>query len=68
MAPGINNIPGPEQSGERFANFVTMTKLGSQTIFVMGAHVLDAPGFDPTNPSTWAATRAIGAVYTATLN
>lgn len=68
MAPGINGLPGPEEQGERFANFATMTKLGSQTVFVMAAHTFNAPGFDPSDPSTWGTTRAVGAVYTATLN
>lgn len=68
MAPGVGNLPGPAQDGERFANYATMTKAGSQTVFVLGVNLLNAPGFDPSDTSTWAATKALGGIYTATMN
>ena len=57
MAPGVHNIPEPAQGQQRFGNFATMTKNGSQTIFVIGSQTYS-------NPTA----SLIGAVYTATLN
>lgn len=57
MAPGVHNIPGPAQGLQRFGNFATMTKAGSQTIFVMGSQTYSNPD-----------ALHVGAVYTATLN
>jgi FG-GAP repeat protein len=57
MAPGVHNIPGPAQVLQRFGNFATMTKAGSQTIFVMGSQTYSNPN-----------AAHVGAVYTATLN
>jgi hypothetical protein len=57
MAPGVNGIPGPGQTNQRFGNFSAMTKDGSRTIFVIGSQTYSNP--DATQ---------VGAVYTATLN
>lgn len=65
MAPGDNNFPGPAESFQRFANFATMTRLGSQMLFVIASHTFSDPAIDSTNLLT---TLHVGAVYTATLN
>lgn len=57
MAPGVNGIPGSAQDKQRFGNFATMTKAGSQTIFVIGSQLYSNPD-----------ALRVGAVYTATLN
>ncbi len=57
MAPGVNGIPGPAQDKQRFGNFATVTKNGSQTIFVIGSQLYSNPN-----------AARVGAVYTATLN
>jgi hypothetical protein len=57
MAPGVNGIPGPAQDNQRFGNFATMTKAGSQTIFVIGSQTYS----EPSAP-------LVGAIYTAILH
>ena len=57
MAPGFNGIPGPGQVEQRFGNFATMTKAGSQTIFVIGSQTYSNPD-----------ALRVGAVYTAILH
>jgi hypothetical protein len=57
MAPGVNGVPGPGQDKQRFGNFATMTKAGSETIFVIGSQLYSNPN-----------AVHVGAVYTATLN
>lgn len=57
MAPAVNGVPGPVQDNQRFGNFGAMTRVGSQTLFVMGSHTFS----DDDIPQ-------LGAVYTATLN
>jgi len=57
MAPGVNGIPGPGQDLQRFGNFAAVAKTGSRTIFVISSQTYSNPN-----------ARAVGAVYTATLN
>lgn len=57
MAPGVNGIPGPGQDRQRFGNFSTITKAGSQTIFVIGSQTYSTANLSQA-----------GAVYTAILN
>jgi len=57
MAPGVNGIPGPGQTNQRFGNFAAMAKAGSRTIFVISSQTYSNPN-----------ARQVGAVYTATLN
>ena len=59
MAPEENKLPGPAVSNQRFANLVTMTHIGSTTLFVMGS-----PGLS--NPALREA--AVGGVYTTIVN
>ena len=62
MAPGANGFPDPvgDSAEPRFANFTALTKIGSQTLFVLSAH-----GLNSTDPSD---TRKVGGVYTAILH
>jgi len=61
MAPEVDGIPGPAQDRQRFGNFAAMTRSGSVTRFVFGSPTYSPNFLDP-------AQRALGAVYTATLN
>ena len=59
MAPEQNGLPGPGVNIQRFANLVTMTHIGSATLFVLGS-----PGLS--NPDLQEA--SVGGVYTAIVN
>lgn len=59
MAPEQNGLPGPGVNIQRFANLVTMTHIGSSTLFVLGS-----PGLS--NPDLQEA--SVGGVYTALVN
>lgn len=59
MAPEQNGLPGPGVSNQRFANLVTMTHIGSTTLFVMGSPGLNDPALQESS---------VGGVYTAIVN
>jgi hypothetical protein len=59
MAPEQNGLPGPGVANQRFANLVTMTHIGSTTVFVMGSPGLSNPALGE---------GSIGGAYTAIIN
>ncbi|HEX5233970.1 MAG TPA: hypothetical protein VFW25_01430 [Silvibacterium sp.] len=59
MAPEQNGLPGPGVANQRFANLVTMTHIGSTTLFVLGSPGLSNPALRE---------GSVGGVYTTILN
>lgn len=59
MAPEQNGLPGPGVANQRFANLVTMTHIGSTTLFVIGSPGLSNPALQE---------GSVGGAYTTIVN